>query len=180
MNSLSPSARSASRKARGLSMTRPRQLDGRVDLRPPVVLAPAADGVEVLHGETERIHPAVAARTDRTAAVQLHPLAQRCRVAPVVRLERRHVGRRRRRRRPQQGLQHPLPAQHHRRPIRVGRHRQQARMAQQAVPPIVVPRVRAGSGCRRRRPRRSGGPTARSGTCSRPAAAPGIGLSSRT
>ena len=83
------------------------------------------------------------ARADRTAAVQLHPFAQRRRIAPVVLLQRRHVGRRRRGRRPQQRLQHPLAAQHHRRPVGVGGHGQQARVAQQPVPAVVLPAVAA-------------------------------------
>ena len=69
----------------------------------------------------------------------LHPLAQRRRIAAVVLLERRHVGRRRRRGRTEQGLQHPLPAQHDRGPVGVRRDGEQARVAQQPVTPVVGP-----------------------------------------
>ena len=50
-----------------------------------------------------------------------------------VRLQVRNIRRRRRRRRAQQVVQNPLAALHHRRAVRVGRHRQDAALPQQAA-----------------------------------------------
>ena len=102
---------------------------------PLVVFAPPPGRIEVLQREAQRIHRGVAARADGVAPVLLHALAQRSRLAlRVVLFQGRHVRRRRRRRRPQQRLEDPLAAQHDRRPVRIRRHRQHARLPQQPLP----------------------------------------------
>ena len=107
---------------------------------PTVLVAPAPDRVEVFEREAERVHTAMAGGADRVLPVRLHPLAQRRRPGRVALLQRRDVGRRRRRRRAEQRFEHPLPAQDHRRPVGVRRDGQQARVTEQPVPPVVVPR----------------------------------------
>ena len=74
----------------------------------------------------------MAARADRVGAVLLHRLAHRERAAVAGGLlQGRHVGRRQRRRRAEQVLQHPLAAQHRRRAGRVGGSGQDAALAEQ-------------------------------------------------
>jgi hypothetical protein len=53
----------------------------RVDRMLAVAVAPAADGVEVLHREADRVHPRMAAGACRCRAVLNHRVAQRERLA---------------------------------------------------------------------------------------------------
>ena len=66
----------------------------------------------------------MARRTRRVLPVLLHLAPQRKILARRTLFERRNRRRRRRRRRVQQVLENPLPAQHGRRPRRIGRNRQ--------------------------------------------------------
>ena len=75
----------------------------------------------------------MAARAHRVGAMLLHLLAQGGRRAlPVALGKRRDVGRWCGRGRPQQRLEHPLPAQHHRRPVGIRGRGQHAAVPQQA------------------------------------------------
>ena len=131
-------------RERGAVRRHPRRVDGGPELaRHPGVLggAPAADAVEVLEREAQRVHGPVARGAGRVRAVDLHELAQRRRrLALAARLQVGHVGRRGRRRGPEQVLEHPLAAGHRRRPVRVGGEGQDARLPQDARPPVVGPR----------------------------------------
>ncbi len=130
---------------------------------------PAGD-VEAVERQADRIHEPVAGVAGRVGAVHLHPLARGEQLAVLGLaglLERRDVGRRRRRRRAEQHLHHPLAAQHrrgavgerglhqHRRPGRAGR----GACGRDRAPCGTAGRPRPGS--------RSDGPAARSRTCSR-------------
>ena len=72
---------------------------GRIDGLLPIVRPPAADGIEVLEAEAERVHAPVARGAGRIAPVPLHLLPERAR-RPMLRLflEGFHARRRRRRR----------------------------------------------------------------------------------
>ena len=115
-----------------------------------------------------RIHQLVAAGAGRVRAVLRHPLAHREHAAfGVGVLQRRHVGRRRRRRRAEDVLENPLAAQDRRRAVGVRGHRQDAAVAEQAAAHAGLARARrGGTGCRRRWGCRSAWPAARSRTCS--------------
>ena len=99
--------------------------------------APGADGVEILQREAERIHQLVAAGAGRAGAVRSIRSRSVFGAASVLRLERRHVGERRRRRRAEQVLENPLAAQHRRRAIGVRGHHQDRALAEQPAPRIV-------------------------------------------
>ena len=101
-----------------------------------VRVAPPADRVVVLQPEAERIHVAMAGRARRIAPVHLELLAHRLRLGAGRLLERRHVGRRRRRRHAEEILQHVLAANHGRGARRIARDRQHARLAQHAAAAI--------------------------------------------
>ncbi len=113
---------------------------GRIDRHAVVLDAPGAGDVEVLEREANRIDHPVARHARRVLAVLLHPLAHRAQAA-ALRLgrlvERRDVRGRRRRRRAEQHLHHPLAAQHRRRALGFRRERQDARVAEQAAAPGV-------------------------------------------
>ena len=98
-----------------------------------VLVAPSADGVEVLEREAERIDDAVAGVAGRIGAVRLEALAHRRReLALDVLDEPLDVRRRLRRRRAEDVLEHPSAAQHRRSPIRIRRREQHAALAEQA------------------------------------------------
>ena len=136
------------------------QLAARVDRRARILGAPPADAVVVLQREPDRIHPGVAGGADGVGPVHLHLLAHRQHLAVRRRLQLRNVGRRRRRRRAEQVLENPLAALHHRRAIGIRRHRQDAALAEQAVPIRVGRASRAGTASRTRAGCRSARPAA--------------------
>ena len=104
----------------------------------------------------------------RIRPVLLDALAHRVgRAGGRLLLERRHVGRRQRRRAAEQVLEDPLAADHRRRPVRVRRDQQQAAVPEQTATGIALRPARAGSPDRRRSECRSAWPAARSRTCSR-------------
>jgi hypothetical protein len=93
--------------------------------------APAADGVEVLEREAERIDDAVARVARRVRTVRLEPRAHGARLLPFDDLdERLDVGRRRLGRRTEHVLEQPLAAQHRGSSIRVRGHEQHATLAE--------------------------------------------------
>ena len=101
------------------------------------LVAPAAQDVEVLEPEAERVEPGVARGALGLLAVLLEPLAEGQAVAdPVVGRQRLDHRRRWRRGRAQQLLEHPLAAQHRAGPPRVrgqGQHRRHAEHAAAAA-----------------------------------------------
>ena len=111
----------------------------RVDRGCSVRGAPLAQRVEVLQAESERIHTRVTARAGGVRAVLLEHLAHGgclCRLRLVE--IRVHARRRRRHRSRQNVLEQPLAANRGRRAMRIGRNRQDARLAEQ------TPAVRVG------------------------------------
>ena len=93
-------------------------LAARVHRHEAVVLPPPAGGVEVLERQADRVHDLVAARARRVFAMLLHALAHRQHGFVVHRFrQRRHVGRRQRRRSAQQHFEHVLAARHRRRAV---------------------------------------------------------------
>ena len=127
----------------------------------PVVVAPAADDVEALQGEARRIDLGVAARALGPLPVLGQLLADR-RGAADVRLDGRDVRGGLGRRRAQDAVQHPGPAQDRRRRGAVGRHLQHAGHRQHAAA-VAVRRQRdlAELPARRRRGCRSASPAGR-------------------
>ncbi len=124
---------------------RPPQRDHAVDLRPVsqfarrvddragVSRAPRPDGVEVFQGEPDGIHHLVTARARGVRAVLHHLLTHRPGgLARFGFLERGDVGRRRRRRRAENILEHPLPTENGRRTGRMGCDGEQAAFAKKA------------------------------------------------
>ena len=88
-----PGARSSARRDHESSPAgqMSRGIDRLVSVRGP----PAADGVEVLEAEAERVHAAVARGTGRVGPVPFHPLAERARATVLVSfLESLHARRR--------------------------------------------------------------------------------------
>ena len=93
---------------------------------------PAADRVEVLHRQPDRIHQHVARRAGRVRAMLYHPLAHRRHVILASGfLQRRHAWRRRRRRRSDDVLEHPFAAKDRRRPVGVRGREQNAALSKQ-------------------------------------------------
>ena len=133
-----------------------------------LVVAPGAHGIEILEREADRIHRRVTARARRVRAMRFELLPERHHALGVDLLEQRHVGRRRRRRRAEHVLEHPLAADDGRGAIGVRRHHQHAALAEQPQAPLVRRARLAGSAARTRPARRSASRRARSGTCSRP------------
>ena len=105
-------------------------------IAPASARAPAADAVEVLQRQTDRIHEFVTTRARRALPVRLHALAHGLRLARLL-VERRHVGRRLRRRRTQNVRQHVLAAHHRRGPVVLRVQRQDAAVAEQS-PALLV------------------------------------------
>ena len=100
--------------------------------------APAADRVEILEREAERVDDAVARVARRIRAVRFEPRAHRARgFAFDVLDERLDVRRRRLRRRAEHVLEQPCAAQHRRRAVRVRRREQHAALAEQAQAVLV-------------------------------------------
>ena len=97
-------------------------------LRPP-----DTNGVEILERQPDRVHDPVAARALRVGAVLFHPRSHGLRRPGRLLGERRHDGRRRRRRRADQVVENPLSAYDGRRAIRVRRHEQNAALAEQTL-----------------------------------------------
>ena len=101
---------------------------------------PAADRVEVLQREPERIDAAMARRA-RPDCCDARAISSRivCAWPPaLVLLERRHIGRRRRRRHAEDVLEDPFAAAHRRGARGVRRHRQNAALPEQAAALAVL------------------------------------------
>src|SRR5690606_22214592 len=100
--------------------------------------SPSADRVEMLHGKAERVHDRMAARAGRVCPMRGEPLAHRELGPFAVGLdETRYVRRRGRRRRAEQILENPLAANDGRSPVRIGSHRENAAVAENAAAGIV-------------------------------------------
>ena len=112
---------------------------GRVDRRPGFDRSPAADRVELLERQAERIHQVVARGADRRCS---RCSASRSRTDEVavhgVVLQRRHVGQRRRRRDAEKIVEDELAAQDRRGPGRIRRDRQDASLTKQSAAPAVL------------------------------------------
>ena len=110
------------------------QLGRCIDDRADIFDAPLAHPIVILQREAQRIHAAMAGSAHRIGPVLLHLLAHRERLTiMILRLQCRNTGRRRRRRGAQQSLQNPLAALHHRSPIGVRGHRENAALPQQSA-----------------------------------------------
>ena len=97
-----------------------------------------SDRIEVLEREANRIHRRVAGGAGRIRAMLLQPRAHGSGfTSSRVFLERRHIGRRLRRRRAEQIVEHPLAAHDRRRPGRERRHGQDAGVAEQPAAVLV-------------------------------------------
>ncbi len=100
--------------------------------------SPASDGVEPFERQADRIDHVVTPRAGRVGPMLREPLPAGQTAVHGVVLERRHVGQRWRRRHAEQVVEHPLAANHRRRPGRVRRDGQDAALPQQSAAPAVV------------------------------------------
>src|SRR5579871_7027247 len=108
-----------------------RQRGGGVNRRPVTFRAPFPERVEILQGKTKRVHPLMAGGANGGPPMQLHPLAQRLRLAVLARLfQSRDIGRRRRRRSAQEIRQQPPAAERDGSAVGIGRDSQDAGLSQ--------------------------------------------------
>ena len=141
--------------------------------------APAADAVEVLERQPDRIHQLVAAGAGRVAAVLLHAVAHR-RALPGVSSSGGTLSGGAGGGVPRMFVSTYLPRSHRRRPVVVRGQRQDAAVARAGRAARRRSPGRGGTACRRRSGCRSAAPAARSRTCSRRRAASMTLLSSST
>ena len=99
---------------------------------------PATDRIEILQRKADRVHQVMAARTGGIDTVLGQSLTDRKRCRHRIVLQRWHVWQRWRRRRSKDVFENPLAANHRRGPRGIRRHRENAALAKQPAPSIVL------------------------------------------